>query len=874
MQGTIRRSTMTWLWLPLALALLFAACGTSEKTAPPAADGDAELEANEQDSEGSNDPKVLEAGGYSLTLLPDPQGFELKRGTLSLLRLPLAGLVLGRVAVLEDKTNYDPHPLLSKERGYVAPKGLAFVAAVSSADFLRKGQGADLTLTFEDGAKATLSVELKDSGRYRFFLTPVPDQNVAYIRVAPRVGATEGFYGLGEFFDAVNQRGKLRAMQFEGSGLESGYNEAHVPIPFLIGTTGWGFFVNTLYPAVFDVATSESDKVEAAVGSGLASPQGLEFYLFAAPKALDVTRHYYEVTGYPKEPARWALGPWVWRDELDAGSPNAEQTQALADMHKMRELDLAASGYWIDRPYASGVNSFDFNPAQFSDAAAMIREGHDLGYRLAIWHTPYVAKDGANECTPRTIALDAEATEKGYYPLKSGFKLNKWGTIIDFTNPDAYAWWRGLLGAYKDLGIEGYKLDYGEDVVPGLMGARNKFLFKDGSDERTMHARFTYLYHAVYGETLPADGGFLLCRTGAIGEQVNGCIIWPGDLDADMSKHGESKTDQDGKSYLAVGGLPASVIAGQTLGVSGYPYFGADSGGYRHSPPSRETFIRWFTQTALSSVMQIGTSTNNVGWEWTKDGQPDTELLDLYRQFTRLHLRLWAYEWSYVKALKKDGRAIVRPLGLVYPEMNQHPDDTYLFGDHLLVSPVVTAAATTKDVPFPPGAWQNWFSGERLEGGATKSVAAPLGVLPLYLAEGGIVPLLRPTIDTLAPVAKPDEVDSYASTPGLLYARVFPGKKESTFTLFDGAALSQVATDTTITLGSKSGSEFSQGVLFELYGLGKKPGGATSNGAALAEQADFAALEKAASGWTYKDELGGHLQIKLPAGEQKAVVTK
>ena len=45
---------------------------------------------------------------------------------------------------------------------------------------------------------------------------------------------------------------------------------------------------------------------------------------------------------------------------------------------------------------------------------------------------------------------------------------------------------------------------------------------------------------------------------------------------------------------------------GLTLGPSGFPFYGADTGGYRHSPGNRELFIRWFQQTALSSVMQVG----------------------------------------------------------------------------------------------------------------------------------------------------------------------------------------------------------------------------------------------------------------------------
>ena len=55
--------------------------------------------------------------------------------------------------------------------------------------------------------------------------------------------ATEGFDGLGESFDGVDQCGKVRPMKFEiDASIESSYNEAHVPAPFVIATSGRGLF--------------------------------------------------------------------------------------------------------------------------------------------------------------------------------------------------------------------------------------------------------------------------------------------------------------------------------------------------------------------------------------------------------------------------------------------------------------------------------------------------------------------------------------------------------------------------------------------------------------------------------------------------------
>jgi len=56
----------------------------------------------------------------------------------------------------------------------------------------------------------------------------------------------------------------------------------------------------------------------------------------------------------------------------------------------MRDLDLAASAVWIDRPYATGIQTFDFEVAKFPDPDAMISKAHDLGLRVPLWHVPYV----------------------------------------------------------------------------------------------------------------------------------------------------------------------------------------------------------------------------------------------------------------------------------------------------------------------------------------------------------------------------------------------------------------------------------------------------------------------------------------------------
>jgi alpha-D-xyloside xylohydrolase len=384
-----------------------------------------------------------------------------------------------------------------------------------------------------------------------------------------------------------------------------------------------------------------------------------------------------------------------------------------------------------------------------------------------------------------------------------------------------------------------------------------------------MHSRFQLFYHQVYDETLPEEGGFLLCRHGTYGDQTHVSVIWPGDLDASFAKHGEETTDGS-ETYRAVGGLPASVVAGLSLGPSGFPFYGADTGGYKHSPPDKELFTRWFEQTALSTVMQIGNSASTVAWEPDPKTGYDAEMLDWYRTYTRLHLRLFPYVWTYAKRLATDGRPIQRALGLAYPELGVHPNDTYLLGDDLLVAPVLERGVTKRDVTFPPGRWIDWWTGEAHDGGSTESVDAPLETLPLFVREGSIVPMLRPTIDAIGPTTEPDRVDSYATTPGVLWARVAIGAASS-FELFDGTVVEQAEQGGGATLSYAPGSELDSGAIFELVGT-RAPAAVSESGRLLAELATLAELEAAESGWTWVADTGGTTFVKVAAGKHEIEV--
>jgi alpha-D-xyloside xylohydrolase len=444
---------------------------------------------------------------------------------------------------------------------------------------------------------------------------------------------------------------------------------------------------------------------------------------------------------------------------------------------------------------------------------------------------------------------------------------------MDYTNPEAVAWWQDHVRNYTDIGIEGFKLDYAQEIQVGIYGQRLPWVFHDGQDERTMHVWSQYLFHKMYAELMPEGGGYLLCRTGTWGDQVHGTIIWPGDIDSNMARHGDTVVEADGSKYVAVGGLPAAVVAGSTLSASGFPFFASDTGGYRHAPPDLETYTRWIQHTALTPAMQVGTNSNDLPWSFGTAKAFIPELVDLYKRYARLHLRLFPYIWTYAERIADEGRPIQRALGFAFPELGVHPSDVYMLGDFLLVAPVIDAGATTKTLTLPPGEWVDWWTGTRYEGARETTLPAPLETIPFLVLAGAPIPLLRPTIDTLSPVEDAEAIDSLASGHGLLYARVATGTVGG-FILDDDTHLFQSTDSGKVRVSWTPGKDYNEGIVYEVFGLGTQPTEVLdSQGAALQKAASLEALEALAAGTAWTEDQGGTLHIKLTALSTSAEFT-
>jgi alpha-glucosidase (family GH31 glycosyl hydrolase) len=314
------------------------------------------------------------------------------------------------------------------------------------------------------------------------------------------------------------------------------------------------------------------------------------------------------------------------------------------------------------------------------------------------------------------------------------------------------------MRAAMALGADGWMNDFAEWLPTDSINAAGSGMGR--------HNRYPVLWQEVAREAIDGapDGRsdrLFFGRSGWLGTPALADVIWAGDQRTTM--------DVDD-------GLPTIVPIGIGLGITGISTYGHDIAGYQSGTnpgSSKETYLRWTELGAWSPVMRTHHGSKpNGNWVWWSDA----ETTEQFRRYAKLHMALVPYMEGLAKVASETGLPIWRGLALAYPEdAAVWPiKDQVLVGDGLLVAPVVTEGETKRDVYFPAGRFYPWDSGEPVVGPTTASIDAPLTEIPVFAAEGAVVPMFPDGVMTL--VNGSPEVPDASSVGDDRVVRVFLGK--------------------------------------------------------------------------------------------------
>lgn len=648
----------------------------------------------------------------------------------------------------------------------------------------------------------------------------------------------EHFYGFGQRASGIDLKGqRFDTYNRPHFSYDSSVATMNINIPFFVSSRGYGIFFDNSYPGTFDMGATDADFYSYSADGG-----AMIFYLIAGSTMKEVLSRYTDLTGRQPLPPRWALGYLQSKYGYQSEAEAREVVNTLRS-HGFPLDAIILDLYWFGDEKTMGALAWD--RSRFPNPEQMIADFKAIGVQTILIHEPFIMQglNNFNEANAQGLLGTDGQGNTITFPFWTGVDA----ALLDLTNPVAQDWLWSKLQPIVDGGVAGWWTDLGEpDLHPDDM-------FHYLGSAAKVHNIFNLLWAKTifekYRENYPETRLFNLTRSGTAGMQRFATLPWSGDVKRSFS------------------GLAAQLPIMLGMGLSGVAYQHSDIGGFTGGDFSTqpELYARWMQFGTFSPI----TRAHGVGLP-TEPYQFGEQVENICREYIKLRYRLLPYTYSYVYENSQTGLPIARPLVLEYPD---DPNATkmsseYLWGEWLLVAPVLQANHLTKTVYLPSGEWIDFWTKETYIGGSTITIDAALERLPIFVKSGAIIPMQNVMAFT-------------GATPiDTLTLDVYPAAA-SAFTLYedDGTTLSYSGGEYAITtftceasenlisaiwgksVGDFNGKPDARLYIMQVQHVLSVPDSVRHGTQALVQYATRAALEAAGEGWWY-DTMGKLLVVQ------------
>ena len=519
----------------------------------------------------------------------------------------------------------------------------------------------------------------------------------------------ERVYGMGQYQDGY--------LNLKGCSLELAQRNSQISIPFYISSKGYGFLWNN--PAVGN-CTFGKNKTEWHAER----TRDMDYWIVADDTPKKIERIYTSVVGRSPVMPENVLGLW----QCKLRYRTQEEVIAVAREYARRgvKLDVIV----IDFFHWTRQGDFRFDPKYWPDPKAMCAELKKLGVRCMVSIWPTVDRKSENYADMQEKGLLVR-TEKG---SPQCFDFLGDTVIYDATNPEARKFvWNICKRNYQDCGVDMYWLDEAEPEYVAY--DYDHFRYHIGSVLRTgniyprLHAKAFYDGQTAAGQKDVCN----LLRCAWVGSQKYATVVWSGDIYGNF----QSLRDQ--------------FAAGLNMGVAGIPWWTTDTGGFfvdTSLPGYKELLLRWFEFSVYCPILRMhgdkgpytpkGLDDRDWGGGMCHSGLPNEiwsfgeEVYEVLKGYCEEREKMKPYLMRLNREASRNGSPLMRPMFYEFPDDPEcwKAEWQYMFGDKLLVAPVLEEGAREKTLYLPAGKWR--AKGKVYEGGQWITVEAPLEYIPVF----------------------------------------------------------------------------------------------------------------------------------------------
>jgi alpha-glucosidase (family GH31 glycosyl hydrolase) len=544
----------------------------------------------------------------------------------------------------------------------------------------------------------------------------------------------EQLFGLGLNFKSVRQRGTIKTLHVDHyNGKDDG--RTHAPVPFYVSSRGYGVFINaaryiTVYAGTASRKDSKNKPVEMDRNSQknwssqpysdaveiLVPAAGTEVYVFAGKDAMEVVQRYNLYCGGGTLPPKWGLGfthrtPTLFTDE-----------QVLGEVE-----DFEKNGYplsfvglepgWQTKSYP---NSFVWDTKRYPKPKQFLDKLMEKNIRANLWINPYVSSHSP--------------IYKDIQPYTASHMV--WvGQVPDFNLKPARALYKGLFTEqHLGIGVSGYKVDETDGYDNWLWPDVAKFPsgFTAEQVRQTFGLQFQKMSADWFRERNTRTYGLARASNG-------GASALPYVIYNDYYNHRDFITALINSSFIGVLWTPEA-----------------------RSSKSSEEWLRRMQTVCFSPMAMLNA--------WADGTKPWTfpDVAEQVKEVMQLRMQLLPYLYTTFAQYHFEGKPPVRAMNLVegfsmeekniegklnstdnpYAQaVKQDMKDQYMLGDYLLVAPMF-AGEKNRKVVLPRGKWYDFYTGKFAGEGETIEIENDMGNIPLYVKDGGIIPMIPPVLHT------------------------------------------------------------------------------------------------------------------------------